>query len=165
MPEARARRLIHVPPERVFEYISDIANAPSWMFGVREVRGVRHRPVQEGDRLQIRLVAGGRLADSHWVIGSCEWPRRLSSSGQAMGATAQLEILCEPAGRGATAVSQRLAYQLPGGPLGLLAARFGIGGILELQANHSLQTLSSLLEAAPDHPAGEGGGRLLPHRE
>jgi uncharacterized protein YndB with AHSA1/START domain len=146
MPEARARRLIRAAPAVVFDFISDIDNAPRWMFGVREVRGTTHRPVLEGDRLHIRLVAGGRLADSEWVIGRCVPPRLLTSSGQALGATGRLEVTCLAQGSQLTEVTQRLVYQLPGGPLGLLAARFGVSSILELQAQRSLQSLAGILE-------------------
>ena len=162
MPEARARRLIRAAPALVFDFIADIDNAPRWMFGVREVRGAIHRPVREGDRLRIRLVAGGRLADSEWVIGRCEPPRLLTSSGRALGATGRLEVTCEPAGGQETQVTQRLIYQLPGGPLGLMAARFGVSGILDLQAQHSLQTLAGILEAGARGSAREAKGPELP---
>lgn len=150
MPEARASRLIPADPHRVFDFISNVQNAPRWMFGVREVSGPERHPLRQGDVLHIRLVAGGRLADSEWLIGACDSPRLLSSSGKAMGATARLRIECEAAGPGTTLVTQSLEYHLPGGALGLLAARFGINGIMDLQASRSLQMLALHFGAAPD---------------
>lgn len=149
MPEARAQRLVRAGAEAVFDFIAEIENAPRWMFGVRRVEGAPHRPLQEGDEVGISLVAGGKLAESRWVIGRCERPSLLTSSGQAMGASAELQITCTPAA-GGTLVTQSLGYRLPGGPLGLVASRFGIDGILELQAHRSLQTLASLLEPVED---------------
>jgi hypothetical protein len=110
---------------------------------------LRH-PLQAGDRLRIRLVAGGRMTDSEWVVGQCERPTRLVSHGQALGASATLRIECHRLGPNSTEVDYRLSFQLPGGPLGQLAARFGIQGVLDIQAKQSLRSLRRLLAV----PAG-----------
>lgn len=155
MPEARAERLIPAEAHQVFDFIADVANAPRWMFGVREVSGPERRPLREGDVLHIRLVAGGKLADSEWLIGACDRPTLLSSSGRAMGATAKLRIECADAGPEETLVTQSLEYHLPGGALGLLAARFGINGIMDLQASRSLQMLALHFGATTESPGTE----------
>ncbi len=145
MPEVHHQILIPVTPEDAWDFIADVRNAPRWMFGVREVAGSLNPPLKQGDRLQIRLVAGGKLADSEWVIGECERPTLVSSWGHAMGASAQLRIRCRAVGPSSTEVTQQLSYQLPGGPLGYLAARFGVSGILEVQAHRSLHALAQQL--------------------
>ncbi|MHB1501288.1 MAG: SRPBCC family protein [Candidatus Dormibacteria bacterium] len=167
MPEVRHRVVIPVSAETAWDFIADVRNAPLWMFGVKEVTGSVTPPLQPGDRLHIRLVAGGKFADSEWVIGVCERPSLVSSRGHAMGATAELRIECTPVGDRATEVSQQMAYQLPGGALGYLAGRFGVSGILEMQAHHSLQSLLHLLtpsrggqswhQTTTDVEAGEAG--------
>ncbi|MHB8394671.1 MAG: SRPBCC family protein [Candidatus Dormibacteria bacterium] len=163
MPEVHHRILIPVTPEEAWDFIADVRNAPHWMFGVKEVAGSLSPPLRPGDRLNIRLVAGGKLADSEWVIGACERPSLVSSRGHAMGASAQLRILCRPVGPSSTEVTQELSYQLPGGALGYLAARFGVSGILEVQAHRSLQALAQQLDRSGDRasralPAEEIGG-------
>lgn len=142
--------MIPVSPETAWDFIADVRNAPSWMFGVKEISGSVTPPLREGDRLHIRLVAGGKFADSQWVIGDCERPSLLSSHGHAMGATAELRIECAAVGEGATEVTQELTYHLPGGTLGYLAGRFGVSGILEMQARRSLQALFNLLVPSSD---------------
>jgi uncharacterized membrane protein len=67
-----------------------------------------------------------------------------------MGARAELRIECRPLGENSTEVVQQLQYDLPGGPLGLLASRFGVRGILEMQAQRSLQTLARRLGPGAD---------------
>lgn len=145
MPEVRDHIVLPVSQEQVWDFIADLGNSNRWMFGVRDVAGSFRHPLQEGDHLRIRLVAGGRLADSEWVIGACERPSLVTSSGHAMGASAQLRIECRALGPQSTEVVQSLRYELPGGFLGVIAARFGIRTILEAQARRSLQALAALL--------------------
>ncbi len=152
MPEVRHRIVIPVSPEAAWDFIADVRHAPEWMFGVKEITGSSAPPLRRGDRLHIRLVAGGKFADSEWVIGECERPFLVSSRGHAMGATAELRIECQPVGAGRTEVTQRLQYRLPGGALGYLAGRFGVSGILEMQAHRSLQALFNLLAPSSRSP-------------
>ena len=150
MPEVSGRVTVPVSPERAWDYVADIRNAPDWMFGVRAVVGPPQPPLRTGDRLRIQLVAGSRLADSEWVVGSCERPHLVTSTGRAMGARAELRIECRSLGENSTEVVQIVRYELPGGPLGLLASRFGVRGILEMQAQRSLQTLARRLGPVAD---------------
>jgi len=147
MPEVRDHIVVPFPQEQVWDFIADVRNSNLWMFGVRQVAGTFRHPLQEGDHLRISLVAGGKLAESEWVIGPCERPHLVTSRGHAMGASAELRIECTALGPHSTQVTQSLRYQLPGGILGVIAARFGIRTILETQARRSLQALSSLLRA------------------
>ncbi len=145
MPESGGRIRVPVSQEEAWDFAADVRNAPRWVFGVRDVSGDLRHPLHPGDHLRVRLLAGGRVADSEWTIGACERPRLLSSEGRALGATAALRIECSALGASSSEVAYQLAYQLPGGPLGALAARFGIQGILDVQAKHSLHTLRHLL--------------------
>ncbi len=145
--EVHDRIVLPFPQDQVWDFIADVRNSNRWMFGVREVAGSFRHPLQEGDRLRIRLVAGGKLADSEWVIGACERPHLVTSRGHAMGASAELRIECTALGPQSTEVVQSLRYQLPGGFLGVIAARFGVRTILETQARRSLQALAAQLRA------------------
>jgi uncharacterized membrane protein len=145
VPEVSGRVTVPVSQERAWDYVADIRNAPDWMFGVRAVVGPPQPPLRTGDRLRIRLVAGSRLADSQWLVGSCERPNLVTSTGSAMGARAELRIECRSLGENSTEVVQIVRYELPGGPLGLLASRFGVQGIMEMQAQRSLQALAERL--------------------
>src|SRR5487761_1200298 len=149
MPEAGGKIEVPVSQEEAWDFAADVRNAPRWVFGVRGVAGDVRHPLLPGDHLRVRLLAGGRVADSEWTVGSCERPRLLTSHGHALGATGTLEIECRALGEQRTEVSYRLAYELPGGPLGALAARFGIRGIIEVQVKHSLSTLRQLLTTSP----------------
>ncbi len=160
MPEVSDHLVLPVPQEQVWDFIADVRNSNRWMFGVREVAGSFRRPLQEGDRLRIRLVAGGKLADSEWVIGACERPSLVTSSGHAMGASAQLRIECRALTPRSTEVVQSLRYELPGGFLGVIAARFGVHAILEAQAHHSLQSLAVLLQRTSQQ--SEPAARTVP---
>ncbi len=153
MPEARAATLLPIPREEVWDFAADVRNAPRWVVGVREVAGDLRHPLQPGDRLRVRLLAGGRVADSEWEIGECARPERLRSRGRALGATAVLTIECREAGAGQTEVGYRLSYQLPGGPLGQLASRLGVQQVLELQARQSVAGLRRLLLGGAPDPA------------
>jgi hypothetical protein len=53
-----------------------------------------------------------------------------------------------PLGPNSSEVRYSLVYQLPGGALGAMAARFGVQGILEVQAKQSVRTLRRLLAAS-----------------
>lgn len=152
MPEASARITVRARQEAVFDFAADVRNAPRWVFGVREVAGNLRHPLQPGDRIRVRLLAGGRIADSQWQIGECERPERLVSRGRALGASAQLTIACRELAPELTEVSYRLQYQLPAGPVGRLASKFGVQGILEVQARQSVGTLRRLLGAEAASP-------------
>ncbi|MGH7692834.1 MAG: SRPBCC family protein [Candidatus Dormibacteria bacterium] len=145
MPEASARITVPASVERAWDFAADVRNAPLWVSGVRQVSGDLGQPLRPGDRLQVRLVAGGKVADSVWEIDASERPDFLSSHGRALGAHAFLHIACQPRGPRLTEVLYQITYQLPGGPLGALAARLGVQGVLELQARRSLRTLRRLL--------------------
>ena len=163
MPEVRHHVLIPVSAERAWDFIADVRHAPRWMFGVKQITGSLSPPLRQGDRLQIRLVAGGKFANSDWVIGECERPHLVSSTGHAMGASAKLRIECREVGPESTEVTQSLTYQLPGGALGLLAGRFGVSGIMEMQAQRSLQALRAILTetAGQDELGARGDGPLF----
>jgi hypothetical protein len=148
MPEAGDRIKVPVSQEEAWDFAADVRNAPRWVFGVREVSGTVRHPLEPGDRLRIRLFAGGRMADSEWQVLRCERPNTLTSSGRALGATATLKIECLPLGPTSSEVRYGLTYQLPGGALGAMAARFGIQGILEVQAKQSVRALRRLLAAS-----------------
>jgi len=154
VPEVRATLVVPAPQLAVWDYIVDLRNAPRWMWGVREVLGPARHPLRPGDHIRLRLIAGGRAADSEWTIGDWAPPHRLESEGSALGARAWLWIECRAVGPQRTEVEHRLRYELPGGPLGRLAAHFGIHGVLELQARNSLRALArELLGASRAVPA------------
>ncbi len=150
--------MVPVTQVAAWDFAADVRNAPLWVFGVRSVAGDLHQPPRTGDRLRARLIAGGRVADSVWEIAECRRPDFLSSHGRALGATATLRIDCVPHGDDLTEVRYRLQYQLPGGPLGALAARLGVHGVLDAQVRYSLRTLRRLLTA-------QRRGRALPREE
>ncbi|MGC2192461.1 MAG: SRPBCC family protein [Candidatus Dormiibacterota bacterium] len=150
MPEAGGRITVPVSQEEAWDFAADVRNAPRWVFGVREVAGDLRHPLLPGDHLRVRLLAGGRVADSEWTVGSCERPQLLTSRGHALGARATLTIECAALGPNSAEVRYQLAYQLPGGLLGAMAARFGVQGILDAQAKHSLSTLHRLLAAGTE---------------
>ncbi len=137
--------MVPVPQEVAWDFVADARNARRWVFGVRDVEGSLRHPLRRGDRLRLRLLGGGRMADSEWVVEACERPWRVSSRGRALGAVAELTIECVPHGADETEVVQRLSYRLPGGPLGSLAARLGVQGVLEVQAHQSMRALHRLL--------------------
>lgn len=157
MPESGDRITVPVSQEEAWDFAADVRNAPRWVFGVREVAGDLRHPLLPGDRIKIRLVAGGRIADSEWAVGRCERPDVLSSTGRALGATATLQIECSSLGPNSTEVRYHLAYQLPGGPLGVLAARLGVQGILDAQAKRSLRSLHRLLTTGARAQPGQPG--------
>jgi uncharacterized membrane protein len=152
MPEVSGRVTIPISQEQAWDYIADMGTARDWMFGVRDVTGPQNPPLKPGDRFRVRLVAGARLANSEWVMGRCERPSLVTSTGSAMGARAELRLECHSLGPNSTEVVQKLRYELPGGPLGLLASRLGVRGILEMQVHRSLQALVEKLGA------GSGSG-------
>ncbi|MGA7172676.1 MAG: SRPBCC family protein [Candidatus Dormiibacterota bacterium] len=145
MPEAGGRITVPVSQEAAWDFAADVRNAPRWVFGVREVTGDLRHPLLPGDHLKVRLLAGGRAADSEWTVGRCDRPTFLSSRGHALGASGTLQIECSALGPNSAEISYRISYQLPGGPLGALAGRLGIQGILDAQAKHSLSTLRRML--------------------
>jgi hypothetical protein len=163
MPEAGDRIKVPVTQEEAWDFAADVRNAPRWVFGVREVSGSVRHPLVAGDRLRIRLFAGGRMADSEWQVERCDRPNTLVSSGRALGATATLKIECLPLGPTSSEVRYSLTYQLPGGAVGAMAARFGVQGILEVQAKQSVRALRRLLASARGRswrPAALGPGDL-----
>ncbi|HEY6539239.1 MAG TPA: SRPBCC family protein, partial [Candidatus Dormibacteraeota bacterium] len=145
MPESGDRIVVPVSQEEAWDFAADVRNATRWVFGVREVSGDLRHPLLPGDRLRVRLVAGGRMADSVWEVGRCERPSLLTSTGHAFGATGQLRIECVAQGERETEVRYQLRYTLPGGTLGLLAARFGLQSVLDTQAKASVRSLRRLL--------------------
>lgn len=153
--------MVPVTQEDAWEFAADVRNAPRWVFGVGEVAGDLRHPLLPGDRLRVRLVVGGRIADSAWVVGECRRPSYLISSGRALGATATLRIECRELGPRTAEVHYSLKYELPGGALGALASRMGVQGVLELQVKQSLRTLRRLLSSG-SHRAETGPAALEP---
>ncbi|MGH7610027.1 MAG: SRPBCC family protein [Candidatus Dormibacteria bacterium] len=149
MPEVRDRVVVPVGLEQAWDFVADVRNAPRWVFGIRGISGDLRHPLHPGDRLHVRLFAGGRMAESDWVVGECQRPHYLSSAGRGLGAEAQLRIECRELASDSTEITQSLVYRLPAGPLGQLADRLGVRGILEMQARQSLRSLSRLLGSAP----------------
>jgi hypothetical protein len=155
MPEAGGRVTVPVSQEEAWDFAADVRNAPRWVFGVRKVTGDVRHPLLPGDHLPVRVGGGGGVADSEWTIGKCERPNFLSSHGHALGGKATLQIECSALGPNSAEVRYHLDYRLPGGPLGALAGRFGVQGIIEAQAKRSLRTLHHLLVpgTAAERPA------------
>lgn len=157
MPEAGGRIRVPVSQEEAWDFAADVRNAPRWVFGVRQVSGDARHPLQPGDRLRVRLVAAGRIADSDWTVENCDRPDRLRSRGRALGATATLQIQCRALGPSSTEVRYSLEYHLPGGVLGALAARLGVQGVLEVQGKQSLRNLRRLLRLGAQRRVNQPG--------
>ncbi len=150
MPEVRATTVVPVARAEVFDFVGDSRNAPRWVFGVRDAdRGAAH-PLRPGDHVTFQLGAAGRTVESRWRIEEWAPPTHVVSTGRALGARARLRIECRALGPELTEVEEVLGYELPGGPLGMVADRLGIHGILEMQARNSMRALHRLL--TPDAP-------------
>lgn len=156
--------MIPVSQSAVFDFVGDSRNAPRWVWGISDVDAAAPHPLRPGDEVTFQLGAKGRILESRWRIEEWVPPVRVTSTGHALGAQARLRIECRALGPGQTQVEEVLQYRLPGGPLGLVADRLGIHGILEMQARNSMRRLHRVLttglnDRSPARPRRARGPR------
>ena len=109
----RAREQIDRPPEEVFEYVTSLDNAPTWLPAVTRVEVITDGPVSVGTRFRETRVARGREGQAEMEVTAYDPPHRYSTvfadgdyeanyhySFKAEDSGTQVELECVVGGRG-----------------------------------------------------------------
>jgi uncharacterized protein YndB with AHSA1/START domain len=98
---ARNRIHMEVPPERVFDVLSDPYCYDDWVVGAKDIRGVEGPWPEPGSRFHHTVGVGPLNLDDHTEVLACRAPQHLVLQAKArpMG-TARVEMQLEAEGAG-----------------------------------------------------------------
>lgn len=117
--EVTASAIVAVPPERVFELLSDTSRYSEWVTGTDAVTRT-DGPASEGSTYdEVNPILGPWRAKTHWRVVEHEPPRRTVHSTGDIPLSSHFEVVMEVAPEGdASRVTLTLRGQPSLGPLG-----------------------------------------------
>ena len=89
-----------LPPERVFDFVADFANADRWDPGVDRSVRLDEGPLRVGSRFELDVRMGSGTAPMTYHVAALERPHRVVLVGTGSGVDAVDEIVFEPTGSG-----------------------------------------------------------------
>lgn len=136
---------IAAPPEAVYALVMDAGRLEDWVTIHDELIDAPAGPLEKGSKLTQRLKLAGKCFTVRWTVVENERVRRVVWTGRGpMRSKASVRYELSPNG-GGTHFSYANDYELPGGPLGRMAAPV-IARIAAGELERSLQRLRGLLE-------------------
>jgi uncharacterized protein YndB with AHSA1/START domain len=144
MPDLRQTVDIAVPPEDVWAVLTDLDRLDEWVVEHRAFPDGVPAGLDEGTTYTQTLEAAGQDVDIEWTVVEYDEPRVLAFDGSGpAGSSATLRYELEAAGEG-TRMLYATSFDLPGGPLGSIAAKAAAPD--ESDAEATLDRLRSLVE-------------------
>lgn len=146
MPEVREEIEIDAAPEAVWDLAMDPDRLGEWVAAHSRAESPADGGLDEGDSFKQVLCLGGRPVNVRWTLIRAERPELAEWDADGpKGTGAKVRYLLEPA-NGGTRFRYENEFELPGGPLKLLAGRIA-GAPARRVARRSLGNLKRLLEA------------------
>ena len=137
---------VRAEPEAVWDVLSDVERIEEWLTVHDEFEESPPAVVEEGTELQQKVSSGEFGARVEWVVEACEEPALMCWRGTATGgAELRTTYRLVPTDEG-TRVECATDFDLPGGPLGSIAAKVAAPRGRE-EAEASLDRLRRLVES------------------
>ena len=138
---------IAAPAERVFAVLSAPQRTPEWLVGVRSVELLTPGDIRVGSETISQVEALGKLWEARGCCVLLEPPTRIViETVMGPGFKSRSDSRLEPSSESLSVLHAELAFERPGGPLGLLFKAFGAGERIEQDFNTSIQNLQALIE-------------------
>jgi hypothetical protein len=93
-----ARTLIHAPPAVVFNAVSDFANSPQRISGIKAVEILTPGPVGKGTRFRETRMMFGKQASETMTVADWNPPRSYTLECQSCGCHYRFTVACAPDG-------------------------------------------------------------------
>ncbi|HSP38099.1 MAG TPA: SRPBCC family protein [Frankiaceae bacterium] len=151
------KRRIKADRETVWAWVCDPARYPEFMDGVDRWRVQGDHPSGCGARWDVRMKIGAAPVGGIVEVIEFEEPGDLAWN-SVTGVTMRGRWRLRERGEGETEVTLRLAYQAPGGLMGLIADRVA-EPIVRRSLKRSLRNLQMLVESRPAPTKTEGPRR------
>jgi len=136
---------IEAPREAVWDLVIDLDRLGEWVSAHRRARGAPDE-LGEGDSFEQVLCLGGRPVDVRWTLANAQAPSLAEWDADGpKGAGAKVRYVLESA-NGGTRFRYENEFDLPGGPLKLVAGRIA-GAPARRMARRSLANLKRVAEA------------------
>ncbi len=146
MSEVREQIEIDAPPEAVWDLVMDPDRLGEWVSAHRRVSGTPGDEVSEGESFQQVLCLGGQPVDVEWTLTRSDRPTLAEWDADGpKGAGAKVRYVLA-ASNGGTRFGYENDFDLPGGPVKLLAGRVA-GAPARRAAKKSLRKLKVVAEA------------------
>lgn len=136
--------VVNVEPHLVWKHISDPGCYPEFMANLERWETVTDTPAGVGARYTVHWKVGSVPIGGVIEVSEFDEPRDLAWIG-ITGITLRGRFRMRDAGDGRTKVSFRLAYEAPGGLLGLIADRVAASQVSRTMAE-TLRRLKDLVE-------------------
>jgi uncharacterized protein YndB with AHSA1/START domain len=149
MPVERVTRTLSIaaPIERVFGLLSSPEQTPRWLVGVRSVKVVTPGEIHVGSETLSRVDALGRTWDARGRCVTLEPPNRIViETHMGPGLKSRSDSRLRAQSPSETVLDAELAFERPGGALGVLFNAFGARERIESDFDISLQNLRAMLE-------------------
>lgn len=142
---------IRAPAERVFAVLSAPRRTPEWLVGVRSVKVLTPGDIRVGSETISQVEALGKLWEARGRCVLLEPPTRIViETVMGPGFKSRSDSRLESSSDSLSVLHAELAFERPGGPLGLLFNAFGARERIEQDFNASIQNLQALIEREQD---------------
>jgi uncharacterized protein YndB with AHSA1/START domain len=139
---------ITAPIERVFALLSSPQQTPQWLVGVRSVKLLTPGQIRVGSETISQVDALGRRWEARGRCVALEPPNHITiETRMGPGFKSRSDSRLRAQSDSETILEAELAFDRPGGPLGVLFNAFGARERIEDDFDASLQNLRALLEA------------------
>ena len=144
--EVRSCIEIEASPDEVWDVVMDPNRLGDWVSAHRELHWDGNGELAEGETFAQTLRLGGAKTRIEWTIVDMDRPRSAYWRGRGpISSKAYVTYELTPEGAG-TRFDYCNSFDLPGGPIGRLAARVASASKGRSEAEKSLATLKRLLE-------------------
>ncbi|GBD45546.1 Toxin [bacterium HR41] len=133
-------------PERCFALVTDPERLGEWVTIHERIVEAPRLPLAKGAEMVQVLRLAGRGVEVRWRVEKLDPPRLIEWLGRGpLGSRARALYRLEPLGNGRTRFEYLNEFDLPGGPLGKVAAR-SVAPLARRETDASLERLRALIE-------------------
>jgi len=145
MANVRTSIEIAVPPERVWEFVTDLDRLGEWVSIHRDFPEPPPAEVREGTMFQQTVELAGTPFPVEWTAIEVDGPHRLAWEGTGPAGAIARTTYSLSAETGGTRFAYENEFELPGGGVTAAAGRV-VSGYAEGEADASLSRLKQLAE-------------------
>lgn len=148
MPKVEIKKHIKVPQKQVWEFISDIEEAPEWVVVMKSLVETTENPVQKGTVYRESSKIGPKESETEWKVTRFEPPHVQIHECNEPDFQATLTMRVEDNGDGNSTLFHKTEYQLMPKfrPMGWLLETLFIKKLMHEKLNESVQNCKLMIE-------------------
>lgn len=148
MPKVAIEKKINAPPDKVWDFISDIEKAPEWVVVMQSLEDTTDNPVREGTVYREESKIGPKESVTEWHVSQFDAPHIQVHECDEPDFKATLTMRVEENDDGSSVLFHSTEYQLMPSfrPLGWLLETLFIKRLMRRNLNKSVDNCKQMIE-------------------